>query len=78
LESEKEEDKSPMKEARKYLIDMLQDGPKPAKEILNGIKFSGFGERTLKKAKTALKVRSYKTEDGWMWAFPPDAKPDDD
>jgi hypothetical protein len=78
LESETEEDKKPMREARKYLIDLLQNGPKPAKEILSGVKFSGFGERTLKKAKVALKIQSYKTGDDWMWAFPPDAKADDD
>jgi hypothetical protein len=78
MESNDEEDKNPMKEARKYLIDSLQDGPKPAKEILNGVKFNGFGERTLKKAKNALKIKSYKTGDVWYWSFPPDAEPEDE
>jgi DNA repair protein RadA/Sms len=78
IESDGEEDKTPMKEARKYLIDSLRDGAKPAKELLGGVRFSGFSERTLKKAKNDLKIKSYKTGDVWYWSFPPDAEPEDE
>jgi RecA-family ATPase len=77
-DSDNEDDKNPMKEARKYLFDSLVNGPKPAKEILSGVKFSGFGERTLKKAKAALKIKSYKDGEVWYWSFPNDVEPDDD
>lgn len=69
--------KSPIREARKYLIDMLSDGPKPSKEIYEGIKDSGFGKKTLENAKYELKIRSYKEGETWFWAFPPDVKFDD-
>lgn len=69
-----EDEKNPMKEARQYLIDMLREGPRPAKEILDGVKYSSFSMRTLKRAKAALKIQSFKNSDVWVWAFPPDAE----
>ncbi len=70
--SENEEDKAPIREARKFLIDSLRDGPRAAKEILESVKFMGFSTATLKRAKMALKIQSYKEGDSWLWGFPPD------
>jgi len=78
VDFEDEEEKTPYKEARKYLIDNLKDGAKPAKEILDGVQYSGFSIRTLKSAKAALKIQSFKQGDIWYWSFPPDAIIEDD
>jgi hypothetical protein len=72
VKDENAEDKTPMQEARQYLIDQLSDGPKPAKELLASVKYLGFGIATLKKAKAAFDVKSFKEGDVWMWRFPAD------
>lgn len=71
-DSNDEEKRSPILEARKYLIDLLRDGPKPSKEIYGGMRYSGFSNRTLETAKRELKIRSYKEGETWFWSFPPD------
>jgi hypothetical protein len=78
VEIETESDKDPIKEARKYLIDSLRDGPKPAKEILDGVKYSGFSQRTLNTAKSSLKIKSFRNKNTWYWAFPNDELHNDD
>lgn len=74
LKDPDERDRTPIQEARQYLIDALEDGPKPAKELINGAKYSGFSIRTLKTAKAELKIESYREGDIWFWSFPNDAK----
>lgn len=72
-----QERKSPIKEARKYLINQLQDGPKLGKEISDGIKYSGFSARTLNTAKAQLKITNIWKGRECYWTFPSDAKIDD-
>jgi hypothetical protein len=59
--------RSPISEARKYLINLLKDGPMLSEEIYAGIKYSGFKKRTLEKAKAELKIKSYREGSKWFW-----------
>jgi RecA/RadA recombinase len=76
-DEDREEKKSPIMEARKYLINSLQDGPKLGKEIIDGVKYSGFSVRTLNTAKSQLKITNIWEGRECYWAFPPDAKVDE-
>ncbi len=67
-----DEKKNPIHEARKYLIERLQDGPKLGKEILEGVKYAGFSTRTLNTAKAQLKIITTWEGRECYWSFPPD------
>jgi DNA repair protein RadA/Sms len=71
-DSNDEEKKSPVLEARKYLIDCLKDGPRLGKEIIDGIKYSGFSKRTLETAKAQLQIKNTWKGRECYWSFPPD------
>lgn len=56
-------------QAIEYLKYELADGPKPAKRLLANARERGdFSDRTLRKAKAALGVKSAKEPDGWWWS----------
>jgi hypothetical protein len=59
-------------EARELLRVLLADGPMTAKRVIDSAKDAGIGERTLRKAKNDLKVRSQKSglDAGWVWLLP--------
>jgi putative DNA primase/helicase len=59
-------------EARELLVVLLADGPMSATEAIAACKQAGIGERTLRKAKDDLKIRSEKTglDGGWVWVLP--------
>jgi len=57
-------------EALDYLRRELANGAKPSKRLLAQARERGdFSERTLRKAKRALKVASTRESDGWWWTL---------
>jgi hypothetical protein len=55
-------------DAIEWLQRELIDGAKPAKRLLAAARERGdFSERTLRKAKRALRVKSVREADGWYW-----------
>lgn len=69
-----EENSSAVDEAVQFLNESLQDGPKPAKELLRDIKQVGISERTLYRAKSALNIVTKRVggtgKSGmWVWAL---------
>jgi archaellum biogenesis ATPase FlaH len=70
------EERSEREEAAAWLQAALSDGPKPAEEILREGKRNGISERTLRRAKRDLRVRSQKAggfrAGQWHWALPED------
>jgi hypothetical protein len=61
------EQKSALDEAQEFLRDILKQGPVPAEEIFNEAAKLKIAERTLKRAKKNLGVRSRKRNDKWYW-----------
>jgi hypothetical protein len=59
-------------EARELLNVLLADGPVMAKQVIGSARDAGIGERTLRKAKNDLKVKSEKAglDGGWVWRLP--------
>jgi hypothetical protein len=67
-----EEEKSALAEAKEFLQDELRDGPMGAKQVKKNARDADIAERTLKRAKAELRVRSDKEADGsWTWSLPP-------
>ena len=81
-----DEDRSALAEAKQFLKDELEDGPMHAKQVLKDAREAGVHEKTLRRAKTALKVRSERESDGsWTWildkedtTLPQDAQAEND
>ena len=68
---EDEEEKSALSEAKDFLLDELRDGPVGAKQVKEDARGADIRERTLKRAKAALGVKSIKEADGsWSWTLP--------
>jgi hypothetical protein len=66
-----EEEKSALSEAKEFLLDELGDGPMAAKQVKKNAREADIAERTLKRAKADLRVRSDKEADGsWTWSLP--------
>jgi hypothetical protein len=71
-----EEERSAVEEARNFLRDVLADGEKPAKEVLNEAKKAGISDATLRRAR-AGRVRVYKAHvvgekrgrGSWVWSL---------
>ena len=67
-----EEEKSALSEAKEFLQDELRDRPMAAKQVMKNAREAGISERTLKRAKADLRVKSTKEGDGsWTWSLPP-------
>jgi hypothetical protein len=62
-----EDDRSALDEAKDLLKDLLSDGPQPAKHVEHEARAAGVAERTLKRAKSALGIRSQKVGGVWQW-----------
>jgi hypothetical protein len=64
-------EKTQLEEAREFLRDELSDGPMWAKQVFRDARDAGVQEITLRRAKTALRVRSEKIGvEGWQWSLP--------
>ena len=68
------QDRSERDEAVEFLRDVLSDGPVPAKDIQRSARELGIAHRTLRRAKTELKVRAdregYGSDGKWLWILP--------
>lgn len=72
VERPTEDEQGALADAVEYLRGELADGPKLSKQLLKVTRERGdFGERTLRKAKRSLDVRSIKDAEGWWWERPP-------
>lgn len=56
--------------ARAKLIQVLERGDKPAKEIYAGLADIGVGSRTVEKVKKELQVKTYRSGGCWYWSLP--------
>jgi putative DNA primase/helicase len=64
-------EKSQLDDAKNFLYEELKDGPMWAKQVFKDARDAGIAERTLYRAKAALKVRSKKEGvDAWVWVLP--------
>jgi putative DNA primase/helicase len=68
-------DRSAGEEAAEFLLEVLADGPVTAKQVLAEARQAGIAERTLKRAKSRLRVASIKQADRWTWELPPAPPP---
>lgn len=72
--AESHDDGDDRDEVRSWLRDYLSLGPKPADETLREGRRAGFGEKSIRRAKTAIGVRSTKSGFGqtgkWSWSLP--------
>ena len=59
-----------MRQAKEVISQLLSDGPKPQREVMEKLRAAGFGESTAKKAKQLLGVRSVKAGAVWLWSMP--------
>lgn len=59
-----------MQQAKDALLQILADGPKPQREIIDRMRMGGIGESTVKKAKQLLEIRSIKQGPVWFWVLP--------
>ncbi len=66
-----EEDRSALSGAKEFLLAELTDGPMTAKQVEKSAGDAGIRERTLRRAKSMLGIRSTKEADGsWTWSLP--------
>ena len=56
-----------LESAKKFLNEFLADGAKPQKEVMEAAESLNFGNRTLKSAKAALRIKSVRVNDEWLW-----------
>ena len=65
-------EKSVLEEAKDFLREELRDGSAWAKQVYKDARDAGIAEITLRRAKTALGVKSAReSTDGWSWSLPP-------
>lgn len=68
-------ERTALAEAQEFLRDLLADGPVQAEEVLKRARRAGVAEKTLRRAKAALRVISERQggladEGCWAWALP--------
>ena len=59
-----------MQQAKDILSQLLADGPKAQREVIDRMALAGVSESTAKKAKALLAVRSVKQGAQWFWSLP--------
>jgi AAA domain len=70
-------EKSELEAAKEFLRDELKDGPVWAKQVYSDARDAGVTDRTLRRAKDALRVKSEKIgTEGWAWSLPSEDDPD--
>jgi hypothetical protein len=70
------QDATAVDEAVMWLRYALADGPLPAKEVKKLAREAGIAERTLERAKAALRVKSARVGEAqtWTWLLPPELR----
>lgn len=68
------EERTALDEAKKFLKDLLANGPVETKGVQKEAKAAGIAERTLDRAKETLRVKAQKRNfaGGWEWVLPPE------
>ncbi|MBF0131162.1 MAG: AAA family ATPase [Magnetococcales bacterium] len=68
-----QEERSQLDEAKEFLVDQLKNGPIDVQKIKTESRGAGVSEITLRRAKTALKIKPRKEpiSGRWKWALPP-------
>ena len=56
--------------ARAKLLQMLEFGDKPAKEVYASLADIGVGSRTVEKVKKELQIKTYRSGGCWYWSLP--------
>ena len=56
--------------AQEFLLDVLDEGRKPAREVCEAAKVAGFTERTIERAKAKLRIISKRDGKEWFWELP--------
>lgn len=69
-----QEEKTALVEAIEWLRDALADGPLESKRILKDARQAGIAERTLHRAKAAIRVTSQKMGSNWVWKLAPEER----
>jgi putative DNA primase/helicase len=65
-----------LRETKEFLLDLLANGPLPAKEIAAAAREAKQGWRTVERAKSELKISTGKRGDGYPWSLPQDQETD--
>ena len=52
------------------MIQLLEHGDKPAKEVYAGLSNIGIGSRTVEKVKKELQIKTYRSGGCWYWQLP--------
>jgi hypothetical protein len=79
LRNDTGEEKSEKQDAISFLNTVLKNGEKSAKDVQAEARQVGISEKTLQRAKSALKIKSRKEDfkDGkWFWCLPEDVQKD--
>ena len=59
-----------MQQAKDILSQLLADGPKAQREVIDRMQLAGVSESTAKKAKALLAIQSVKQGAQWFWSLP--------
>lgn len=64
---------SAVEEAKEFLREFLNDGPKPSGDVLEAAEQAGLAQKTVRRAQKALGIKPLKTgmNGGWTWSLPP-------
>ena len=68
---------SKREKARAKMVQMLQDGDLPGKDVYAALAAIGVGSRTVEKVKKELHVRAYRSGNCWYWNLPRIRKDED-
>lgn len=69
LNPPKPKEPSALDEAKAFLRNQLAGGTKPAVDVKAAATDAGISDATLNRAKTQLRVKSIKADNGWNWAL---------
>lgn len=69
-ESPEEEDGGSLGEAKQFLLELLKDGPVPARTVKAESNEAGLSPATVRRAKIVLKIDSKKEGNAWFWHLP--------
>lgn len=62
-----------LSDAKRFLVDLLMDGPMRAGEVFKDADQAGYSKRSIQRAANALKIERHKggMRAGWTWRLPP-------
>lgn len=68
-QSDSQEERSAVKEAEDFLCEYLGNMPRKVPDVLKAARAAGIAEKTLRRAKSSIKVKAVKSDfaEGWVW-----------